>query len=233
MYRMNSDHAMQRHIWNEEHKKPSVLLQMDSNEASSGVKKFWQFLNEQNRDRWKGIEVGCGKGRNTIWLSKVPGVQMFGFDFSEAAIDEARKRARDASSPALFFEMDATEKWNFPDNDFDFVIDCFATTDIESAEGRAFAVSEMRRVLKPDGFLLAYLLSTEDQFHKEMVQKSPVQEINAFRHPTGKFEKIFDEEELKKVYKDFKVVKWERMDKVAQFDGKEYACKHFWLVLSK
>lgn len=224
---------MQRKAWDEEHKNPAMLLQMDSNEASSGVKKFWQFLNEQNHYHWKGIEMGCGKGRNTIWLSKVNGVQMFGFDFSDAAIAEAQKRARDANSSAQFFVMDATETWNFPDNSFDFVIDCFATTDIESADGRAFAVSEMHRVLKPGGFLLAYLLSTDDQFHKEMILKSPAKERNAFHHPTGKFEKVFDEEELKKIYVDFKVVNWERIDKVTQFEGKDYACKHFWLVLSK
>lgn len=206
---------------------------MDSNKASSGVIKFWDFLEEENCAEGKGLEMGCGKGRSVIWLSQFPRVEMVGFDFSESAIKEARKRAKEAGSPAQFLVADATEVWPFPDDSFDFIINCFATTDIESAEGREHAIAEMHRVLKPGGFLLLYLLSTDDEFHKEMIGKAPAEEPNAFYHPTGKFEKTFDEAELKSTYKDFQAVKWERVNKVAQFNGKDYACKHFWIVLSK
>jgi SAM-dependent methyltransferase len=129
--------------------------------------------------------------------------------------------------------QDATVPWDYPDDSFDFGVDCFASTDIESEEGSAAAVREMRRVLKPGGYLLAYLLSTDDEFHKEMIEKSPASEKHAFHHPTGKFERTFDEADVRAQYKDFEVVKWERVEKTAEFNGKGYACKHFWVVFRK
>lgn len=226
-------HEDQRRIWEEEHKKPQVLLQMDSEKPSSGVQKFWTYLVEQGCGRARGIEMGCGKGRNVIGLAK-EGVEMHGFDFSPSAIEEARSRAeRAGASTAHFKVQDATETWDYESDSFDFGIDCFATTDIESAKGRAAAVREMYRVLKPGGLLLAYLLSTDDEFHKEMVTKQPAHERNAFHHSTGKFERTFDQGDIDTQYGAFETVVSERVEKTAEFFGKDYACRHFWVVLRK
>jgi SAM-dependent methyltransferase len=229
-------HADQQKIWEEEYKNPYVLLPMDSHEASSGVSLFWDSLKEKgNAEKLRGIEMGCGKGRNSIWLAK-QGVDMIAFDFSSTAIDEAQKRAAVAGveNNARFVFQDATKTWPFESNSFDFAIDCFASTDIESTDGRSFARDEFLRILKPGGYLFVYTLSTDDEFHKEMLEKSPAQEKNAFLHPTiGKFEKVFDREELMEFYKGWKVVEEKRVAKVAKFFGKDYNCKHFWVVFQK
>ncbi len=226
-------HEDQQRIWDAEHATPSVLLQMDSDEGSSGVKKFWEFLKAEDKtEDVRGVEMGCGKGRNVVWLAAKK-VEMHGFDFSPVAIEEARRRAVTATVEGThFIVQDATKTWNYESDSFDFAIDCFASTDIESPEGRDFAMSEFHRVLKPGGYLLAYLLSTDDEFHKEMIEKAPSEQSNAFHHPNGKFEKTFDENEIRAIYKDFKIEKWERVEKVAQFNGKDYGCKHHWLVLT-
>lgn len=230
----NFNHEDQQRIWDAEHARPSVLLQMDSDEGSSGVKKFWEYLRSRgSTDNLRGVEMGCGKGRNVMWLAR-NGVEMHGFDFSPVAIEEAKRRVVAAGVEGThFIVLDATKKWEYESDLFDFAIDCFASTDIESREGRAFAIREFHRVLKPGGYLLAYLLSTDDEFHKEMIEISPAEQPNAFHHPTGKFEKTFDEDEIKEIYNDFKIEAWERIAKVAQFNGKDYGCKHHWLVLSK
>ena len=229
----NFTHEDQQKIWDAEHRRPTVLLQVDSEDVSSGVRKFWEFLIEKGALRRSGVEMGCGKGRNVIWLAS-NGVEMHGFDFSPVAIEEARGRAKVAGVKSAYFDIqDATKRWNYENDTFDFAIDCFALTDIESAEGRAFAVGEFRRVLKPGGYLLAYLLSSEDEFHAEMMRRAPAEQPNAFHHPTGKFEKMFDEEEIQSVYRDFNVEQWERIQKTATFHGKEYQCFHHYLVLSK
>jgi SAM-dependent methyltransferase len=179
--------------------------------------------------------MGCGKGRNVIWLAGQGVEVMHGIDFADSAIAEATNRAEEAGVAAKcdFRVHDATTPWPFESDSLDFGIDCFASTDIVSPEGRSFAASEMHRVLRPGGFLLAYLLSPEDEFHKEMIEKSPVAEKNAFVHTTGKFEKTFEESEALALYKDFSVFKKERLDKTTEFFGKSYACHHWWFVFQK
>lgn len=225
-------HEEQRKAWDAEHAKPNVLLQMDSDRPSGGVVKFWEYLREFPHER--GVEMGCGKGRNVIWLA-AQGVRMSGFDVSPIAIDEARRRAiaSGAKERVDLRAADATEEWPYAPDTFDFGIDCFASTDIEDPALRARAASEMRRVLKPGGRVLAYLLSPEDEFHAEMIRTSPANEANAFVHATGKFEKTFSEEEARALYGDFRPVRIERFEKTAEFGGRSYDCRHVWAVFEK
>lgn len=229
-------HKEQQKIWDEEHKSPEVLLQMDSDKPSFGVKKFWDWLQTQKTsESLHGLEMCCGKGRNVIWLAQ-QNMSMTGFDFSTNAIIEAQKRsiAYKADMHTHFFIQDATIKWVLPDNTFDFVIDCFATTDIESQQGREKAIAEMIRVLKPGGFILVYVMSEEDQYHKDMIARFPAHEPYSFLHPkTKKFEKVFTREELISLYSDVELILQERVPKNAVFYDKEYFCNHYWMVFKK
>ncbi len=230
------NHATQKKIWEEEHKKPNVLKQMDSNNPSSGVLRFWDWLKDKqhNTEGLKGIEMGCGKGRNVIWLAK-RGVDMTGFDFSENAIKESISRAEKEKVATKFLVYDAIKKWPFKSNSFDLGIDCFATTDIESVKGRRFAASELIRVTKPKGLTLVYVMSIDDEYHKEMIRKSPASEKNSFLNPiTEKFEKIFDRSEILDLYKkNVLLVEEKRIKKIESFFGKDYKCKHYWMIFQK
>lgn len=230
----NDAHAAQKRAWDAEHSSPHILHPMDSHEPSSGVQLFGSWLNKQFGSlQLQGLEMGCGKGRNTIWLAK-QGTQMCAFDFSSVAIEEARRRGRVANVHGPEFTIhDATTRSPYPDCTFDFVLDCFASTDIESARGRAFARDEIFRVLRPGGVLLLYTLSTEDEFHSEMLARHPAEEPNSFRHPSnGKFEKVFDRKELLDLFPG-RVLEERRIEKPVTFFGKSYRCKHFWMVIEK
>jgi ubiquinone/menaquinone biosynthesis C-methylase UbiE len=209
---------------------------MDSKEPSSGVVRFLDFIKEKGEiKKLKGIEMGCGKGRNVIWLAK-QGIAMTGFDFSPSAIQEARKRPKksEKNDNITFLVHDATKRWPFESNYFDLAIDCFATTDIETVKRRRFSVKEILRVLKPKGYLLVYAMSTDDEFHKKMLKASPAKEKNAFLHPTtGKFEKIFERKELLNLYSRLNLIKETRIKKTTVFFGKEYDCNHHWMIFQK
>lgn len=230
-------HEGQKEKWNKEHAHPFALKQMDSARLSSGIAPFAKFLEEKGQRNSTGVEMGCGKGRNVIGLAHQNLIsKMYGFDFSEVAIAEARKRAETdgVSSRVQFDVMDATQAGSYSSNFFDFAIDCFASTDIESPEGRQYAVGEMHRVLKSGGYFLVYVMSTDDEFHKMMIQKSPAEEANAFYNAeNGKFEKVFSEEELDRAYKDFTLIEAKRIEKTAEFFGKSYYCKHHWRIYQK
>lgn len=229
-------HKNQQEIWDKEHQNPQVLVQMNAEDASSGVIKFYDFLKSQKLSNLTGIEMGCGKGRNVIFLAaQKENKKVYGFDFSPAAISIAQERAKKAGvqSRVDFSVGDATIPWNFESESFDYAIDNFASTDIESKEGRESAIKEILRILRPGGFLMVYALTPDDGFHKEMIEKSPAEEKNAFYHTTGKFEKTFSKDELEEMYKGFKTVVWERVDKKTKFFGKEYQCHHYWMVFKK
>ncbi len=229
------NHVTQKKIWEEEHEKPNVLKQMDSSFPSSGVTKFWDWLkNKKHHKKIKGIEMGCGKGRNVIWLAK-QGIEMTGFDFSKNAIKEAISRAGKEKVATKFLVHDAIKKWPFKSNSFDLGIDCFATTDIETVKGRKFAASELIRVTKPKGLILVYVLSIDDEYHKEMIRKSPSDEKNAFLNPvSGKFEKTFDRLEILNLYKKkVELIEEARVEKIESFFGKDYKCKHYWMIFEK
>lgn len=214
-------HQEQKERWNKEHEKPLALTQMDSKKLSSGVQPFLEFLLKQHCNNLVGIEMGCGKGRNVIGLARQNMIKkMYGFDFSEVAIKEAEKRSREENiaSKVQFNVMDAVQPWEYADNFFDVGIDCFASTDIENFDGRQFAVNEMQRVLKPGGYFLVYVMSTDDEFHKEMIEKSPAEEKHAFYNIVNqKFEKVFSEDELDSMYKKFTLVASRRIEKTTEF----------------
>ena len=226
-------HDEQQRIWDEEHRRPLLLKQMDSRDISSGVLTFFSFLKDQGLDRGRGLEMGCGKGRNVIGLSRL-GTDMYGFDFSSAAIAEATNRAREAAVSPYFTVHDATRAWPYGDSYFDFGIDCYASTDIETSKGIIFANKEMHRVIKPGGYLLACLLSANDSYHRETNTSSPGTERNSFVHPvTGKFEKCFDDDEIKSVYKNFTLIRQEMQEKPTKFLGKPYTAINYWCVFQK
>lgn len=230
-------HDEQKDRWNKEHENPFALKQMDAPKGSSALKPFVEILENSGKKNLVGVEMGCGKGRNVIWLAQQSIFsKVYGFDFSEAGIREAKNRANTENlfDRVQFEIMDATETWRYESDFFDFGIDCTASTDIETPEGRRTAIKEMYRVLKPDGLLLVYAMSTEDEYHKMIIGQSPASEKHAFIHPeTGKFEKVFSEEELDEMYKNFELIESRRVNKEATFFGKNYKSFMHWRVYRK
>lgn len=235
--RMFVAHEKQRNAWNTEHAYPYALAQMDKREPSGAVAACAKFLKGAGINRAVGIEMGCGKGRNVIALSKESFVsKMYGFDFSEVAIAEAKKRASEqkVSDKTDFWIMDATQPWEHASNFYDVGIDCAASTDIETPEGRRFAIDEMFRVLKSGGYFLAYVMSTDDEYHALMRARSSAEEPNAFYHPeTGKFEKVFSEDELNALHSKFNLIEKRRLHKTVRFFGAPYASHMHWRIYQK
>jgi SAM-dependent methyltransferase len=233
----NITHQQQQERWEKEHQKPTVLLQMDDPTVSRGVEKFLEWFkgNQVELTELRGLEMCCGKGRNVLGLAK-RGADMIGLDFSVTAIKESQKRAQAAGlkDKTEFMVQDVTLPLPVTEDSLDFAIDCFGSTDIESKAGREAARDNLIKVLKPGGYLLLYLLSTDDVFHKELIKTNPGPNPGSFIHPVnGKYEKAFTEDEVKQFYGQLKLVTLERVPRKAIFFGKEYDCNHIWAVFQK
>jgi SAM-dependent methyltransferase len=229
-------HADQLDRWDKEHQKPNILLQIDATTASSSVRKFYNWLQtHETRKNLRGIEMCCGKGRNAIWLA-TQGISMIGADFSPTAIAEAKRRATKAGvgRKVHFLRHDVTKIYDLPYGTMDFAIDCFGSTDIETPSGRKKALRNILHLLRPGGYLMIYLLSTDDEYSQELLQQYPGPDTGSYIHPVnGKYEKAFSEREIKELYGDLKRVALKRIPKRATFFDREYSNKYIWAVFQK
>jgi 2-polyprenyl-3-methyl-5-hydroxy-6-metoxy-1,4-benzoquinol methylase len=93
-------------------------------------------------------DIGCGHGASTILMARAyPRSQFVGFDYHEASIETARRRARDAGvADRVRFEVAHAQ--NFPGKDYDLVA-CFdCLHDMADPVG---AARHIRGALAPDG----------------------------------------------------------------------------------
>ena len=98
---------------------------------------------------------GCGFGDDAIRLAKL-GAKVHASDLSEDLLDIARKRAVKMGITDIHFEVMPAEVLSYPDNYFDIVY----FNDILHHVNIKKSVAEARRVLKPEGKVIANELYT-------------------------------------------------------------------------
>jgi SAM-dependent methyltransferase len=223
-------------VWEEEHRNPRLLTQLDSEFPSGGVVNFFNWLKDQDiKGTIKGLEIGCGKGRNVNWLAK-QNVIMTGIDFSQIAITKAKKRASEVKveNNTKFILADITNDWSFKNSEFDFTIDCFTTVEIVSIQEREKIAKEVFRTLKPGRFHLVYALSTDDEFYKKMSKHHSSKERHTISYPSnGKIEKYFDRDELINLFGKLELILEKRIEKKVFYYDQAFHAKHFWMVFKK
>jgi len=144
--------------YNEKAKKQLGNLQEEKKEIdfegfSPFVLSSYKFLQDFLKDKCKGkkvLDYGCGNGIHSVCLSEIS-TEVVGVDLSEPSLKIAQQRVRQAGieNKAKFILMDC-EKLDFPDNSFDIIFDggTFSSLDLKKV------FPELRRVLKPGGFLI-------------------------------------------------------------------------------
>lgn len=131
----------------------------------------------------KVIEVGCGTGRNTVWLVE-RAAEIVGLDFSEEMLARARTRVGD--SPVRFVQHDVRTTWPLPDASADVVIAMLVLEHVEQLEP---VFAEAARTLVAGGELFVcelhprrQLLGGQAQFTNK--QTGERQLVSAFLHST-------------------------------------------------
>jgi ubiquinone/menaquinone biosynthesis C-methylase UbiE len=100
------------------------------------------------------LEAGCGLGDDAFRIAEriMPGGKVVGLDSSAAMIEKARSRELSAQLPVQFQTGDV-KALPFPDN---FFARCRVDRVLQHIPQPERAISELVRVLEPDGLLLAY-----------------------------------------------------------------------------
>ncbi len=105
------------------------------------------------------LDVGCGTGENALYFAE-RGHSVYGIDFLEEPIQQAREKALARNLEACFLVMDATHLDQLP-RQFDTAIDCglFHTLDDED---RLRYVRSLADTLKPGGRLWMMCFSDQE-----------------------------------------------------------------------
>jgi ubiquinone/menaquinone biosynthesis C-methylase UbiE len=107
----------------------------------------------------KVLEIGCGRGDFSIWMSKqYPNAVITGTDFSSAAVEIAQKKSG-LEVRNLDFKVENAEHLSFSGNSFDYIISCETMEHVFHPQKMA---NEIFRVLKPGG---RFILTTENYFN--------------------------------------------------------------------
>lgn len=110
-------------------------------------------------DTKRVLDLGCGAGRHVVFLAR-EGFEVVGQDASKGALHLARKSLRENGLEAELVERDM-EELPYPDASFEAVISVLAIYH-NRLEGLERSIAEARRVLKPGGYFLVWLLSRKE-----------------------------------------------------------------------
>lgn len=229
---------IQQKIWREEHATaqtlPSEMTTTSTWEPSQYVVMFHEFLKEKNITSGTVVDIGAGKGRNTLYMAQ-QGFQAFALDYIEQATQHIESIAQKAHLDHLIQTrcMPVDISWNIQDNFFDIAIDCFASIDIETRAGREICRDEMLRTLKPGGYALIVVTSIEDEIEQELIKKSPGLEKNSSIWPSGKFQKNYDLQELREFYSQFKIIDLKTIQKKAHKLGRNFMATNYSMIIQK
>jgi len=109
--------------------------------------------------RLRFVDLGCGAGPTMAWLAE-KGIRVSGIDIAPTALGLAREtlERRGLAGRLERLELGSVAELPFPDASFDCAVEACVFQHLDhDARGRAFA--EVKRVLKPGGVFVGYMLS--------------------------------------------------------------------------
>ena len=126
-------------------------------------------------------DIGCGNGRNLIYLAKEFGMTGSGFDISAQAISDAQTHS--VGLPITYAVHAMGDPIDLPDNSVDLVLDMMASHFLDNV-GREHLRTEIARILKPGGWLFykTFLLDG-DRNAKRLLREYPADEPGSYIHP--------------------------------------------------
>jgi ubiquinone/menaquinone biosynthesis C-methylase UbiE len=137
----------------------------------------------------KGIDIGCGEGYNTRIAAK-RGAELTAIDISEVFIASA-KESEMQETLGIKYKVASAIDLPFPDESFDFAMATMSLMDISDTNK---ALSEVYRVLKPNGFFQfsishpCFTISNSNWVRNEEGKRKGLIVSNYFKKSEGEIE---------------------------------------------
>ncbi len=125
----------------------------------------------------RALDLGCGGGQATIRLAQ-RGCQVCGIDFSETAIELARRNISSAGVRAHVIVGDVLRLESFADDEFDLIVDNHLLHCIIAPTDRFELIGSLRRVLRPGGRLFSETMTAEGVLDMDAFEIDPATRVN-------------------------------------------------------
>lgn len=185
-------------FWDKEYTNPEHL-KLSSNE-SEDLAKFTRWVIRRERgdvlaQEANVVDVGCGNGRNLIYLNQQYKMIGTGVDISSAAIAQAKKASIEL--PITYHVGSAADPLPVEDASQSLALDMMTSHFLDKA-GRERLRDEIYRVLQPGGYLFMKTFLKDKDLHTErLIKDHPGKEDGTYIHPVmGVAEFVYSEEEL-------------------------------------
>lgn len=188
----------QKEYWNDVSEKKEFTTPFQAEEFSKYVTKDSYIL-----------DVGCGYGRTLDELYRNGYRNLIGIDFSSGMIERGKQQF-----PYLDLRVKGDAEIALPDASVDAVILFAVLTCIQTNEEQEQLLSEIKRVLKPQGILYVndFLLNTDDRNLSRYEKFKETYGIyGVFELPEGAVCRHHDEVWVKQLLKDFSERKYEHL----------------------
>ena len=181
-------------IWNDLHKEF----------AKNNKPKYDEWLNEFesiiSNVKTEIVDLGCGvTGNNTLYLLE-KGKKVISCDFAEEALNRVSKIE---GAKTLLFDM--LEIFPFENNKTDLIIADLSLHYFKREDTKRI-INEIKRVLKPNGYLLFRVNSTNSTEYKELVEaENELLEPNLFFNKNME-KRFFSREDIKEFFNDWEFI---------------------------
>ena len=171
-------------FWDKEYAQKDLLAL--SSEPSEDLEKFARWLQRESGKQFLNptvsvLDLGCGNGRNLLYLASEYGVHGTGYDISHEAITQAKAASRNLRTD--FHVRSIREPIPLPDASQTIVLDMMVSHVLKAPQRDALR-REIVRVLKPGGWLFykTFLLD-EDEHAAQLLRDHPGDEPGSYIHP--------------------------------------------------
>lgn len=152
----------------------------------------------------KILDLGCGSGRNFI---KKDGLDWYGGDFSPKMIDLAKETLKEKDLGA---NLKVCEAWStsFPDSFFDSILFNAVLHCIDSKEKRKATLEEIKRILRPGGFVFLSVWSRNNKRIKNKEKEGFIPWTSKSGEKFERYTYIYEFDELKNLIEEigFKII---------------------------
>lgn len=145
------------------------------------------------------VELGCGKGKDTLYLVE-KGKKVIPCDYSSSAIENIQKNFPEVERAECF---DMTKGLPFEDNFTDLIV-CGLSLHYFTERTTFKILEEIKRVLKPKGILLFRVNSTKDVNYGAGEGKEI--EHHLYETDDGRHKRFFDKDDLEKFFADWETI---------------------------